>query len=69
MNWLVGAEVGDVFRWLRDGTMCRITEFRDDEVRFVYVNGRLTGRWGYTLLPQDVQLASAVERLADLERP
>ena len=62
MNWLVGAKIGDRFRWRSTGEICTITGFKDIDVYFEYDDGR----WGYTTLPQDVELVTVLDELAEL---
>ena len=68
MNWIPGAKVGDRFRWRRDGTICRIIRIKDNDIQinFIYETGPLKGQWGYTLLPQDVELLTILDELAEI---
>lgn len=68
MNYLPTAKVGDRFRWQRDGVVCRITEIRDLDIHFVRETGDWAGRYGYTTVPQDIELLSAVDLLGNLAR-
>ena len=66
MSWIPDAKVGDRFRWVGDGTICRITAFRDNDIQinFVYETGPRQGSRGYTLLPQDIELVTVLDELA-----
>lgn len=64
MNWIPDAKVGDKFRWNRTGEICTITGFKDHGVQVHYQYE--DGRWGYTLLPQDIELLTVLDELADI---
>ncbi len=68
MNWLPTAKVGDRFRWRGDGTVCRITEIDECDIYFMRETGDWAGQRGYTTVPQDVELLSAVDQLGNLAR-
>jgi len=61
MNYLPDPKIGDKFRWLHDGSICRITAVKDNDIQinFVYETGPKMGNFGYTLQPQ------AIEKLQD----
>lgn len=65
LYYFANASVGDIFRWTRSGELCKITGFKDDQVHFHYLDavGRDTGRWGYTIVPQDVELVDPITLL------
>jgi len=68
MNWIPNAKVGDKFRWLHDGTICKIIAFKDNDIQvdFTYETGPRAGSYGYTLLPQDIELLTVLDELADI---
>jgi len=68
MNWLGDAKVGDRFRWRHDGTICRIIAIKDHgiQIDFVYETGDQKGQQGYTLLPQDVEILTILDDLAQI---
>jgi len=68
MNWIPNAKVGDKFRWLHDGTICKIIAFRDNtaQVNFSYETGPHAGGHGYTLLPADIELLTILDELAGI---
>lgn len=64
-GYLLGAKVGDHFRWEHDGAICRIRRFGagdDLNVFFVYVTGEHQNSQGHTTLPQAVTLCNAPVR-------
>jgi hypothetical protein len=69
MHWIPEAKVGDKFRWMSSGVICRITAFKDNgiQMEFIYETGKNKGQWGYTLLPQDVELLTVLDELAEIE--
>lgn len=65
MNFLPNAKVGDVLRWRRDGKLCKIIGQKDCDIYFHWLDerGRDTGKWGYTTVPQDVEIVDAITLL------
>lgn len=65
-NWIPSSRVGDYFKWDHDGTVCRITSLRDADldVHFVRVTGPRKGQYGYTTLPQDIELLTVLDVIA-----
>jgi hypothetical protein len=63
VNWIPDAVIGDRFRWLDSGVICRITRFRDAdiEVHFVYESGPQKGQPGYTIMPQDIEMLTVLD--------
>jgi hypothetical protein len=68
MNWLPNAKIGDHFRWIATGVVCRIDRFKDNDIQvdFTYMTGPHKGSFGYTILPQDVELLTVLDMLADI---
>ena len=65
MNWLPDARVGDVFRWRGDSKLYKIIGEKDCDIYFHHLDekGRDIGKWGYTTLPQDVEIVDAITLL------
>jgi len=66
MNWIPDAKVGDRFRWRGSDIICRITRIKDIAVYFDYEVGPRSGSWGYTSLPQDIELLTVLDDLAEI---
>ena len=73
--WLEGSKVGDKFKWVKPDPLelsgfCEITAIRDGgiHVDFTFVSGPRKGECAYTILPQDVELVTALDELAAIER-
>lgn len=70
MNYIIDANVGDVFRWGEHfgafRAHCRITRINDLDVHFIYLDGPQQGAAGYTTLPQNIDLVPhPLEKLAE----
>jgi len=68
MSWLVEAKPGDRFRWVNSNVICRIVKADPTDIRieFVYENGPHKGQWGYTEMPQGVELVNILDDLANI---